>query len=107
MRQILVDHARSRGRQKRGGVALPVAFDETVMGLQETLDLVHLDDALHALADTDARKSRVVELRFFGGFSVNEVAAIVEVSPQPVLRDWRLAKAWLRREMKRGSHARR
>jgi DNA-directed RNA polymerase specialized sigma24 family protein len=91
----------------RGGVALAVAFDETVMGLEETLDLVHLDDALHARADTDARTSRVVELRFFGGFSVDEVAAILEVSPQTVLRDGRLAKAWLRREMKRGSRARR
>jgi DNA-directed RNA polymerase specialized sigma24 family protein len=71
------------------------------------LDLGRLDDALHALADTDGRKSRVVELRFFGGFSVDEVAAILDVSPQTVLRDWRLAKAWLQREMRRESRARR
>ena len=107
MRQILVDHARSRGRQKRGGAALPVTLDEAVMCPQGSLDLGRLDDALHALADTDVRKSRVVELRFFGGFSVDEVAAILDVSPQTVLRDWRLAKAWLQREMRRGSRARR
>jgi RNA polymerase sigma-70 factor, ECF subfamily len=107
MRQILVDHARSRGRQKRGGAALPVTLDEGVMCPQGSLDLGRLDDALQALADTDGRKSRVVELRFFGGFSVDEVAAILDVSPQTVLRDWRLAKAWLQREMRRGSRARR
>jgi RNA polymerase sigma factor (TIGR02999 family) len=107
MRQILVDHARSRGRQKRGGAMLPVAFDETVIGPHETPDLVRLDDALRALAETDARKSRVIELRFFGGFSVDEVADVLEVSPQTVLRDWRLAKAWLQREMKRGDRVRR
>ena len=107
MRQILVDHARSRGRQKRGGAALPIAFDETVIGPREAPDLVRLDDALQALAETDERKSRVIELRFFGGFSVDEVADVLEVSPQTVLRDWRLAKAWLQREMKRGDRARR
>jgi len=102
MRQILVDHARSRGRQKRGGAAMPIAFDETVIGPPEAPDLLRLDDALQALAETDARKSRVIELRFFGGFSVDDTANILEVSPQTVLRDWRLAKAWLQREMKRG-----
>jgi RNA polymerase sigma-70 factor, ECF subfamily len=107
MRQILVDHARSRGRQKRGGAALPVTLDEAVMCPRESLDLGRLDDALNALADTDVRKSRVVELRFFGGFSADEVAAILDVSPQTVLRDWRLAKAWLQREMRRESRARR
>jgi RNA polymerase sigma-70 factor (ECF subfamily) len=107
MRQILVDHARSRGRQKRGGAALAVTLDEAAICPRESLDLGRLDDALHALADTDVRKSRVVELRFFGGFSVDQVAAILDVSPQTVLRDWRLAKAWLQREMRRGSRARR
>ena len=107
MRQILVDHARSRGRQKRGGAALAVTLDEAAICPRESLDLGRLDDALHALADTDMRKSRVVELRFFGGFSVDEVAAILDVSPQTVLRDWRLAKAWLQREMRRESRARR
>jgi RNA polymerase sigma-70 factor (ECF subfamily) len=107
MRQILVDHAWSGGRQKRGGAALPIAFDETVIGPRETPDLVRLDEALHALPENDARKSRVIELRFFGGFSVDEVADLLEVSPQTVLRDWRLAKAWLQREMKRGERVRR
>jgi RNA polymerase sigma-70 factor, ECF subfamily len=107
MRQILVDHARSRGRQKRGGAALAVTLDEAAICPRESLDLGRLDDALHALADTDVRKSRVVELRFFGGFSVDEVAAILDVSPQTVLRDSRLAKAWLQREMRRESRARR
>jgi RNA polymerase sigma-70 factor, ECF subfamily len=107
MRQILVDHARSRGRQKRGGAVLAVTLDEAAICPGESLDLGRLDDALHALADTDVRKSRVVELRFFGGFSVDEVADILDVSPQTVLRDWRLAKAWLQREMRRESRARR
>ena len=103
MRQILVDHARSRGRRKRGGAALPLVFDETVMGQPERSDLVQLDDALNALAQTDDRKSRVVELRFFGGLSVEETADVLSISPQTVLRDWKLAKAWLQREMKRGT----
>jgi RNA polymerase sigma-70 factor (ECF subfamily) len=107
MRQILVDYARSRARRKRGGGAMPIAFDETVIGPHETPDLVRLDDALRALAETDARKSRVIELRFFGGFSVDEVADVLEVSPQTVLRDWKLAKAWLQRELKRGDRVRR
>jgi RNA polymerase sigma-70 factor (ECF subfamily) len=107
MRQILVDHARSRGRRKRGGAALPIAFDETQMMPLAQPDIVRLDDALHALAETDARKSRVVELRFFGGLSAEETAEVLDVSPQTVLRDWRLAKAWLQREMERGSRGRR
>jgi RNA polymerase sigma-70 factor, ECF subfamily len=102
MRQILVDHARARGRQKRGAEAFPVVFDETVMSAETPSDLVRLDDALHALAETDVRKSQVIELRFFGGFSVEETANVLQVSPQTVLRDWRLAKAWLQREMHRG-----
>ena len=107
MRQILVDHARSRGRRKRGGAALPIAFDETQMAPLAQPDLVRLDDALHALAETDARKCRVVELRFFGELTAEETAEVLNVSPQTVLRDWRLAKAWLQREMERGSRGRR
>ncbi len=106
MRQILVDHARSRGRQKRGGAARPIDLDDTAMASEEAPDLVRLDDALRALADTDPRKSRVVELRFFGGFSVEEVARILGVSPETVLRDWRLAKVWLQRELNRRDRAR-
>jgi len=101
MRQILVDHARARARQKRGGDERTIAFDENAIGVAPLPQIVRLDDALQALAETDERKSRVVELRFFGGLSVDETAAVLSVSPQTVLRDWRLAKAWLEREMER------
>ena len=100
MRRILVDHARSRRYQKRGGDAVRVTFDEAlVVSDESTQDLVALDDALVALGTFDERKSRVIELRFFGGLSVEETASVLDVSPDTVLRDWRLAKAWLRREM--------
>jgi RNA polymerase sigma factor (TIGR02999 family) len=100
MRRILVDYARSRGYQKRGGGVPKVTLDEMLMGPQEKgHDLVALDDALKALAEVDPRKSKVVELRFFGGLSVEETAKLLKVSPDTVLRDWRLAKAWLSREM--------
>ena len=103
MRQILVDHARHRRSRKRGGGALRVVFDEALMGKETEPDLVRLDEALRALAEIDERKSRVVELRFFGGLSTEETALVLNVSSQTVLRDWRLAKAWLQREMKRGA----
>ena len=100
MRRILVDYARARGYQKRGGGVPKLTFDEEFMGPQEKEhDLVALDDALKALANFDPRKSKVVELRFFGGLSVEETAEVLKVSPDTVLRDWRLAKAWLAREM--------
>jgi len=100
MRRILVDHARSRQYQKRGGDAVRVTFDERLAVSDEsTHDLVALDDALMALAAFDERKSRVIELRFFGGLSVEETASVLDVSPDTVMRDWRLAKAWLRSEL--------
>ena len=100
MRRILVDHARSRNYQKRGGGAVNVTFEDTLVASAERgTDLVALDDALEALARVDARKSQVVELRFFGGLSVEETAEALKVSPETVLRDWRLAKAWLLREV--------
>ena len=103
MRRILVDHARSHLYQKRGGGAKVVSFDE---GLTVTsgprADLVALDDALRSLARFDERKSQVVELRFFGGLSVDETAAALDVSPSTVLRDWRLAKSWLLKELDSG-----
>ncbi|MGQ0735871.1 MAG: sigma-70 family RNA polymerase sigma factor [Acidobacteriota bacterium] len=103
MRRILVDHARARRAQKRGGAAATVTFDEALRVTGEPRhDVVALDDALEALARFDERKSRVIELRFFGGLSVEETATVVRVSPDTVMRDWRLAKAWLRREM--GGH---
>jgi RNA polymerase sigma factor (TIGR02999 family) len=103
MRRILVDRARARRSQKRGGATRVVAFDEElVVAGPPDRDLVSLDDALTALAATDERKAKVVELRFFGGLSVEETAGVLGVSSQTVLRDWRLSKAWLLREMKRG-----
>jgi RNA polymerase sigma factor (TIGR02999 family) len=100
MRRILVDHARARHYQKRGGHAARVTFDEGLVVTSEpTTDFVALDEALEALAGFDERKSRVIELRFFGGLSVEETAAVLKVSPATVMGDWRLAKAWLKREM--------
>jgi RNA polymerase sigma-70 factor (ECF subfamily) len=100
MRRILVDFARSKHYLKRGGGAQKVTFDEALVASPEQgQDLVALDYALTALAVSDARKSRVVELRFFGGLSVEETAEVLKVSPDTVMRDWKLAKAWLAREM--------
>ena len=100
MRRILVDHARSRLYKKRGGGARPVTFDEgLVVASDPRPDLVALDEALEALATLDARKSQVVELRFFGGLSVEETALALDISPSTVMRDWRLAKAWLLKEL--------
>ena len=104
MRRILVDHARAKHAQKRGGDGARVTFDEALVVTDEPRqDFVALDDALEALAKFDERKSRVVELRFFGGLSVEETASVLNVSPDTVMRDWRLAKAWLQGEM-RGDH---
>ena len=105
MRRILVDHARARGARKRGGGDVRVTFDEGLVVTAEAREnFVALDDALEALAKFDERKSRVVELRFFGGLSVEETAAVLKVSVDTVMRDWRLAKAWLQAEM-HGEHA--
>ena len=102
MRRILVDFARSKGYQKRGGGAQKVSFDEALIVSSEPgQDLIALDDALTALAAFDARKAQVVEMRFFGGLSVEETAAALRVSADTVMRDWKLAKAWLLRELKR------
>jgi RNA polymerase sigma factor (TIGR02999 family) len=101
MRRILVDVARTKGYQKRGGGAVRVTFDDAlVVTDQPGQDLVALDDALEALAAVDERKARVIELRFFGGLSVEETAAVLKVSVDTVMRDWKLAKAWLLRELR-------
>lgn len=101
MRRILVDHARARLSRKRGGDDVRVTFDEAlVVSKEPAQDFVALDDALAGLERFSQRKSRVVELRFFGGLSVEETAAVLDVSPDTVMRDWRLAKAWLQREMR-------
>jgi RNA polymerase sigma-70 factor (ECF subfamily) len=99
MRRVLVDHARSRQFVKRGGGARITPFDDASMSVECRVDLVALDDALQALAVMDPRKSKVVEMRFFAGFSVDETAAALNVSPETVMRDWRVAKAWLHREL--------
>jgi RNA polymerase sigma-70 factor (ECF subfamily) len=100
MRRILVDSARARASQKRGGSAVRVTFTEELEVIDEKgLDVVALDDALEALADEDPRKSRVVELRFFGGLSVEETAAVLNISAETVMRDWKAARAWLLREI--------
>ena len=100
MRRVLVDHARSRGYRKRGGGADRVTLDEGIVSSPPlSLDVIALDRALDALAAVDVRKSRVIELRFFGGLSVEETADVLHVSPDTVKRDWRLAKLWLLREL--------
>jgi RNA polymerase sigma factor (TIGR02999 family) len=102
MRRILVDWARSQEYLKRGGQIQKVSLDEAlVVSKQQGADLAALDDALNALASVDVRKSQVVEMRFFGGLSVEETAEVLKVSPDTVLRDWKLAKVWLAREMKK------
>jgi RNA polymerase sigma factor (TIGR02999 family) len=100
MRQILVDHARSRASQRHGGGQMPLQFDET-LGVPESShsNLLELDDTLKRLAELDPRKSQVVELRFFGGLSLEETAEALKVSLRTVKRDWQLARAWLYREL--------
>jgi RNA polymerase sigma-70 factor, ECF subfamily len=106
MRQILVDFARSRLRQKRGGGVQLVSLEEAlVLTDEQEPDLVALDDALKALAVIDSQKSKLVELRFFGGLNVEETAGVLKISPDKVMRDWSLAKSWLCREMSKGVRA--
>jgi len=102
MRRILVDFARSRNYQKRGGGARPITFDENLELDGPGSDLGALDDALNALATIDPRKSQVVEMKFFGGLTTDEIAEVLAVTPQTVRRDWRLARLWLWHELKRG-----
>jgi RNA polymerase sigma factor (TIGR02999 family) len=100
MRQILVDYARSRGYQKRGGGAYGVSLDEGMnSGVRVDDDLIAVHEALLRLAEMDPRKGDVVELRFFGGLTESETAEVLQVSPETVRRDWRLAKAWLRTQL--------
>ncbi len=101
MRRILIDRARARNYQKRGGGELPLSLDEALLGEDRDADLVALDEALTRLSKLDPRKGRVVELRFFSGLGVEETAAILNVSPETVMRDWKMSKAWLHRELQR------
>jgi RNA polymerase sigma-70 factor (ECF subfamily) len=102
MRRVLVDSARSRERHKRGGNRQRLSLDECAnLGQQHDTALIALDDALSTLAASDARKCRVVEMKFFGGLRTEEIAESLRVSPDTVLRDWKLAKLWLLRELNR------
>jgi RNA polymerase sigma factor (TIGR02999 family) len=101
MRRILVDHAKAKHREKRGGDAVKLSLDDVInLSRERAADLIALDDALNELTRVDERKSRVVELRYFGGFTVEEIAQILEVSPETVMRDWKLAKAWLYQQIR-------
>jgi RNA polymerase sigma factor (TIGR02999 family) len=103
LRQILVDFARRRSYQKRGGGMRPLSLDATlIVGESPDDNLAALDEALERLAEIDARKSQVVELRFFGGLTVEETAEVLKVSAETVKRDWRLAKSWLKRYLSEG-----
>jgi RNA polymerase sigma factor (TIGR02999 family) len=100
MRQILVDHARKRQAAKRGGSDIKVQFEEEmVISAGENVDLLALDEALTRLAEIDPQQSRIVELRYFSGLSVEETAELLSVSSRTVKRDWNVAKAWLRRQI--------
>lgn len=101
MRRILVDHARERHRQKRGGIAEHLPLDEAVQisANAKSVDLIALDEALNRLAKLDRRQAKVVELRYFGGLSIDETAEILGIANSTVRLDWNLAKAWLRREL--------
>jgi RNA polymerase sigma factor (TIGR02999 family) len=100
MRRVLVDAARTRLAAKRGGQALRVTLENDLLAVDERgMDLVALDEALEQLSAISEREGRVVELRFFGGLSVEETAELLDVSPMTVMRDWKLAKTWLLREL--------
>jgi len=102
MRRVLVDAARERQSQKRGGDWVQVSLADAMIPQQRSADLIALDDALAALETMDKRKSEIVVMRFFGGLSVEETAAVLKVSPDTVMRDWQLAKIWLYRELGKG-----
>ena len=105
MRRILVEFARSRHREKRGGGAARVALDEALtVSAERGPDLVALDEALKTMAVMDPRMSQVVELRFFGGLSIEETGQVLKISPETVMRDWKSAKVWLMRELSLGRH---
>jgi RNA polymerase sigma-70 factor, ECF subfamily len=108
MRRVLVDHARARGYQKRGGGAQRVTLtDALVITSEPSVHLIDLDRALESLGAVDPRKAKVVELRFFGGLSVEETANVLHLSTDSIKRDWRLAKLWLLRELEGPAHDRR
>ncbi len=102
MRQILVDHARSRGADKRGSSCITLSFDEAIgLPQKSEIDLVALDDALNHLNMMDPRQSQIVDLRFFGGLSIEDTSQVMEISPATVKREWSIARLWLQRELRR------
>jgi len=102
MRHILVDFARARRQAERGGFAQQVSLDEAALVVKgRSAEFIALDDALQSLAEIDPRKSRIVELRYFGGLNVEETAEVLKISPRTVMREWSLARAWLHRELNR------
>lgn len=102
MRRVLVDHHRARHTDKRGGGEVPLLLDDALLACEERgVDVERLDDALDSLAKFDSRQARIVELRFFAGLSVRETAAALDLSPATVKREWSVAKAWLRREIRK------
>lgn len=104
MRRILVDYAKARHRAKRGGGAGLTPVEQVILAAQESegIDLLALDDALTRLAELDPEQARIVELRYFSGFSIEDTARVLDISPSTVKRDWRAAKAWLRHELDKG-----
>ena len=106
MREILVDHARARGAAKRGASCLTLSFDEAVaLPRKPQIDLVALDDALNQLSVMDARQSQIVDLRFFGGLSIEDTSSVLGISPATVKREWTTARLWLQRELNRSESA--
>jgi RNA polymerase sigma factor (TIGR02999 family) len=106
MRRVLVDHARRRGRAKRGGAMIKTTLDDSLaVPVDPDANIIELDDALSALAKLDARKAKTVELRFFGGYSVEETAKILNVSVRTVMNDWKFAKVWLLHSLQKDFHA--
>ena len=106
MRQILMRYERTRRAAKRGGDATAIALDEAILPAKgRAVDLIALDDALNGLAQLDPQQSRIVELRFFGGLSIEETAELLELSPATIKRHWATARVWLHREMSREAHA--
>lgn len=101
MRQVLVDHARRRQAQKRGGVGTPLQYESGMGAAKEKSDeLIALDKALKVLSKRDERQSRIVEMKFFGGLSIDEIAAVLEISPRTVKREWTMARAWLHKHVR-------
>lgn len=105
MRRVLVDHARGRGRVKRGGAVRKISLDDSfAIPIRQDTNIIALNDALNSLSTVDTRKAKTVELRFFGGYSVEETAKILNVSVRTVMNDWKFAKVWLLRSLQQDSN---